>query len=240
MAEQLNTEPQYYDLLSSSDKENLKALKKDINSIVIKSGRAKFCSIFEKIVDKIHEFVVRGDSSDNIRSLVCGIIWMDDIIAINTRQLILTINKCKSSINSGFQAIGYTTVQMDPKTAVTLVKRFPFMKENFCETRQWTLRKLSKSKLQPKPLPKPLIAQKPIQVPQKTVTPLNLPLKVEPQTPKIVLTDTKFLPTERKLVTDVSFDLLTNYVIPQYDSVLEFPQNNLIDDLSDPSPFDLL
>ena len=128
MAEQLNTEPQYYDLLSSSDKENLKALKKDINSIVIKSGRAKFCSIFEKIVDKIHEFVVRGDSSDNIRSLVCGIIWMDDIIAINTRQLILTINKCKSSINSGFQAIGYTTDKMDPKTAVTIVKMYPFKK----------------------------------------------------------------------------------------------------------------
>ena len=250
------TEPQYYDLLCDSDKESLKNLQKDISDIVIKSGKAKFCDIFERIIGLIHDFVVKGNDADNLRSLVCGIIWMeDDIIAINTRQLILIINKCKSSVNSGFQAIGYSTVQMDPKTAVALVKRFPFMKENFCETRQWTLRKLNKDKHTQTLTPKVVVNSTkncvvppiifPANYPQKTekmisFTPIDTEsLSIESQKPKIAFTDLKTFPSEKKLSYDIHNELLANFDL-QFDNFHFLPTGESIDDLSDPSSYELM
>ncbi|KAH0793345.1 potassium/sodium hyperpolarization-activated cyclic nucleotide-gated channel 1 [Histomonas meleagridis] len=67
---------------------------------------------------------------------------MEDHIVINTRQLQHIIGKCKSSINNGIQAIGYVLVQTTAEIASELGKLFPFLKSNFSEMRQWTVRKL--------------------------------------------------------------------------------------------------
>ncbi|KAH0793632.1 potassium/sodium hyperpolarization-activated cyclic nucleotide-gated channel 1 [Histomonas meleagridis] len=67
---------------------------------------------------------------------------MNDYIVINTRQLQYIIGKCKSSINNGIQAIGYVLVPTTAEIAIELGKIFPFLKNNFSEMRQWTVRKL--------------------------------------------------------------------------------------------------
>ena len=217
-------DPQYIELLTKDDQEQFHLLQRDINSIVLKNGRSKFCSIFSEIVKKIKSFVVRNDSGDNARSLVCGIVWMDEIIAINTRQLIHTINKCKSSINSGFQAIGYTTVQMDPETAVNFVHRFPFMKENFCETRQWTLRKLCSSPKQS--------CQKEVKAKQIVMPNINQnSTETEKEANKLPATD-------KKLTIEVNFEPVNLFDF-QYQGIGDSHLTDMFDDISDPAtPFD--
>lgn len=159
--------PMYLNHLSEYDKEAYMRLRNEINLAISINGRTKFCSLFSEIINKIRKYVVRDDKMDDSRSLVCGIVWMGDTIAINTRQLMCAINKCKSSINSGFQAIGYSTVSMDPTSASNLVKHFPFMKDNLNETRQWTLRRLVKKPKCPTPNIAPSVS--PPQLPQISI-----------------------------------------------------------------------
>jgi hypothetical protein len=60
--------------------------------------------------------------------------------AVSTRHRCKLIGKCKSSINAGFQAVGYTTTPMSAAHAASLVQVFPFMRSNCGEMRQWTIR----------------------------------------------------------------------------------------------------
>jgi len=160
--------PQHWELLSEKDKDGYKELQKQLSDLIRESGRSKFCKVFGQIVDILRKYIIRNEKDDSLRSLVCGILWMDDCLALNTRQLITTIKKCKSSINSGFQSIGYLSVPMEPSAAVELMHVFPFLKSNMSMTRQWTLRKKSGSIPSPKseaenpvivPNPLPVISQ---------------------------------------------------------------------------------
>jgi hypothetical protein len=63
-------------------------------------------------------------------------------MAINTKQLCILLRKGKSSINNGFEAIGYNRIFGDAKIASALVGAFQFMKSDLAETRQWTIREL--------------------------------------------------------------------------------------------------
>jgi hypothetical protein len=83
---------------------------------------------------------VRGDPSDAARGLVCGILWLDSGIAINTHQLRLISSKCKSSINASFQTLGYGTIPSGADVSRELLQAFPFMQTQFALLRQWTIR----------------------------------------------------------------------------------------------------
>lgn len=136
------TVPAHYDILTEEDKTGYQDLRRSLQSAFSLAPRSsKISDSFESVVDQLRRYVVCGDESAQLRrSLVCGIMWIDNVIAINTRQLCIVVGKCKSSVNSGFQAIGYTTVPTDANTATALTKAFPFMKADFGEMRQWTFR----------------------------------------------------------------------------------------------------
>lgn len=135
------SKPMYWDILSDIDKLGYEELQKEIATTIAISGRSKFCKNFNVIFDKIRNYIVRHNESDKTRSLVCGIVWMNEVLALNTRQLITLIGKCKSSVNSEFQSIGYVTVPMETNAAIELAGKFPFLRDSIVLTRQWTLRR---------------------------------------------------------------------------------------------------
>lgn len=151
--------PMYWENLSDIDKLGYENLQKDIANTIAISGRYKFTKTFQNIVDLIRAYIVRNNSTDKIRSLVCGIVWMSDSLALNTRQLTTLIGKCKSSVNAGFQSMGYVTVPMEANSAKELAAIFPFMRTSICLMRQWTLRKLSSKPVLPVKQAKQVIAQ---------------------------------------------------------------------------------
>lgn len=132
--------PRFFELLSESDKEEYHQLRKSLNSPNCKNRRNKSIQTFREIITSIKTFVIKGDSEDKNRSLVCGTIWLNEGIAINTHQLRLLMSKCKSSINGSFQAMGYETIPTGADSAGELISLYPFMKNNFMELRQWTVR----------------------------------------------------------------------------------------------------
>ncbi|KAK8866480.1 hypothetical protein M9Y10_009444 [Tritrichomonas musculus] len=139
------SDPQYFDLLPESDKKEYIELRNQLFDPKYKNRRNKSHEAFREVVQSIEKFVVKHDGNDWKRSLVCGIIWLDQSIAINTHQLRLLVDKCKSSINGSFQDLGYKTVPTGADSAKELITKFPFMRNNFSELRQWTIRQKSPS-----------------------------------------------------------------------------------------------
>jgi hypothetical protein len=140
--------PQYLDYLTESEREGYSQLRGFFDGFFTRlPGFSKVSDHFQEAVDRINTFVVSEDSvATQRRSLVCGIIWCGDCIAINTRQLCLLLRKCKSSVNNGFQAIGYHRVTEDTEIAMALARAFPFMKSDLSQARQWTFRSIPDQK----------------------------------------------------------------------------------------------
>lgn len=132
--------PNHWDLLNHEDQEQYTSLQKTLSSPACKNRRNRSKQTFSNILSTIKNFVIRNDEDDISRSLVCGIGWIPNGIAINTRQLRLLIAKCKSSINGSFHALGFSAVPTSAETASVLSKLFPCLNNNFSELRQWSVR----------------------------------------------------------------------------------------------------
>ena len=132
--------PQYWDLLTEADKNGYHTLKMAFNAGSIKRNRGHRIETFDGILDAIRRYAEQGNENDWKRSLVCGVCWMDQTIAINTRQLRLLISKCKSSINGSLQKLGFSTNTSHSESWKILFSRIPLLKDNFTEIRQWTIR----------------------------------------------------------------------------------------------------
>jgi hypothetical protein len=132
--------PQFWELLNPSDQQEYLKLRQTLALQGAKTKRSKATDGLYEILKLVRSFVVRGEPDDSARGLVCGIVWLENGIAINTHQLRLTSGKCKSSINAGFQGMGYGTIPSGADVSAELVKHFPFMNNQFGLLRQWTVR----------------------------------------------------------------------------------------------------
>jgi hypothetical protein len=132
--------PRFFEKLSAHDQAEYEALRGALWSPSCKNRRNKGNETFQEVLESLRRYVLRDDLDGNIRGLVCGILWLDRGIAINTHQLSIVTNKCKSSLNGSFQSLGYGTIPSGADVGPEIVKVFPFMKGQFALLRQWTIR----------------------------------------------------------------------------------------------------
>lgn len=133
--------PRYWDLLSDVDKNDYKRMRATLSSPSCKNRRNHSIETFREVIGTIHAYVFKSEEDQWQRALAAGMVWLADSIAINTHQLRLLTSKCKSSINGSFQALGYSTIPSGAESCSELIDRYSFMKNNFSELRQWTIRK---------------------------------------------------------------------------------------------------
>lgn len=134
------TIPAFWDLLNERDRVEYTRIRLTLSSSACKHRRHHSKEINMEIMNTIKQFVVRNEADDWRRALVCGICWINDGLAINTRQLRILLSKCKSSINAMFQNIGYAAVPSRSELTDLLTDYFPIIKDNFTEVRKWTIR----------------------------------------------------------------------------------------------------
>ena len=162
--------PQYWELLSEDDKSQYSALQKSFGSGALKKMRNGRAETFEEVLEEIKRFCIKEEDVDNDwkRFLVCGICWMDQAIAINTRQLKLLVCKCKSSINGSLQKMGYTTNMAHSESWKILFPKIPLLKDHYSELRKWTIR--YKPGVTPETAPRAEVTvEAPVQAPKRTV-----------------------------------------------------------------------
>jgi hypothetical protein len=138
--------PRFWGGLSTSDQGGYLALRAELAMPRFSNQRGRSKAQFRMMLDLIKAFVIRGDHEDLSRGLVCGMVWLSNGIAVNIQQLKLLSSKCKSSINGSFGALGYATMPSGADTAGELIQNFPFMKDQFSELRQWTIRRMQTEK----------------------------------------------------------------------------------------------
>lgn len=141
-------DPLFIDLLNDEDRIKYSELREQFSLPKYKNRRNKSNNVFKTMIQSIKSFIDKNETDKWKRSLVCGIVWVDDMIIINTHQLRILIDKCKSSINGSFQSIGYEALPSGEEYISHIISLYPFMKNNYAELRQWTARrKISPEKL---------------------------------------------------------------------------------------------
>lgn len=171
-------DPQYWYLLSEADKAKYRALRLAFTPGGLMQSRIYTSETLEEILGAIRVFAERGDENDWRRFLVCGICWLDNAIAINTRQLRLLLSKCKSSINGSLQKMGYTTNTSNLESRKILFPKIPLLKDNFNELRQWTIRYKTED-LEKRAPQKPVPAKPELPAPEVSIPPLSIPRLVD-------------------------------------------------------------
>lgn len=152
--------PMFMNILSAEDKTAYEELQNVLAAPDHRYNRNKRIVTFQDMLAQIKAFCVRGDSNDWKRYLVCGICWIGADIAINTRQLRVLLGKSKSTINGAFSKMGYETLPFKNNDSA-LQEKIPFLKGNFSESRQWTVRRNTQTsmsepeKLDAAPSPEP-------------------------------------------------------------------------------------
>lgn len=141
--------PKFLNLLNEADCAAYSELRANLSSPTCRNRRNKRLETFGEMLNSIKSFCIRNNEDDWKRCLVCGVIWTPNGIAINTRQLRLLIDKCKSSINGSLHRMGFSTVTCRGDTSNQLAEMIPILKNNFPELRQWTVRQAGVSTPQP-------------------------------------------------------------------------------------------
>lgn len=131
----------FYSNLSPSDQLQYRALQRKLASQINRYNRNKRIETFQENLNEIKKFCVRNDENDWKRYIACGICWIKDGICINTRQLRILLGKSKSAINGTLQKMGYDTIAPKGNDAEPLIEVIPYLKNNFSEKRQWSIRK---------------------------------------------------------------------------------------------------
>jgi hypothetical protein len=96
---------------------------------------------FDECLTQIRGFAIRDDADDKLRSVVCGVFWLPDGVAINVRQLRLLMGKCKSSVNSSLQKIGFSVTLRRTEIVGVITSHLPFLLDHPAELRKWTIRR---------------------------------------------------------------------------------------------------
>lgn len=164
--------PLFMNLLSEEDKAAYMELQGVLAAPDHRYNRNKRIVTFQDMLAQIKSFCIKGDSNDWKRFLVCGICWLGDDIAINTRQLRILLGKSKSTINGAFSKMGYETLPFKNNDNA-LHEIIPFLKGNFSESRQWTVRRSINGSMSD--TEKPEVPQSPAVEPKSVVSQSPLP-----------------------------------------------------------------
>ena len=225
--------PNFWNLLSELDRYQYNMLRASFSAAQCnKNQRNKRVENFTETLEAIKRYCCRGDANDWRRSLVCGVCWLPEGIAINTRQLKILIFKCKSSINGSLHKMGLSVNLGRTEAANAIVMSIPYLKDNLNELRQWTVRQTGAQCVSPISPPTPQIYNypKPFEIPIINISQQPKPLPI----PNIAFTQPKpqEIPEDMPIVDDFypkvdqvdSFDSQTSMPFIE-DCPIPFPED---------------
>jgi hypothetical protein len=134
--------PHPFDQLSHNDQLEYRKLKESFALPRWQTPRNGAAETFQRMLTTVRQFVMKGDEEDAKRAMVAGIMWTDVGVVLNTRDFSKMTGRSKSSINGGFQSMGYGTLPIGHGIPTELMKAFPTGHCKFSTLRHWTVRGL--------------------------------------------------------------------------------------------------
>ena len=138
--------------------------------------RDRRVSSFKQEIDSIIRFVDSRPEDRELRALATGLVRTGSYLCVNSQRLKNFVRRCKSSINNGFQHLGFDSVKSRTRSNSCLAAALPSIATQSNLGRQWTVRCIDQIVLErPKsaapvirnPLPMPILnAKEPLPVPK--------------------------------------------------------------------------
>ena len=133
--------PPHWQLLPSQDLQDYLLLKRQFfEKYGVKSKKGKRLDGCNDMLSEIRRYIEKSENNKWKRSIVCGVIFLQNSLAINIQQLRILIGKCKSSINGSLKKCGFDNCIKKAEGCNKLIEAIPFLRDNPSERRKWTLR----------------------------------------------------------------------------------------------------
>jgi hypothetical protein len=107
-----------------------------------KSKKGERLDSFTDRLMKIRHFIEYRIDDDWKRSLVCGVFFLPNGLAMNIQQLRMLLGRCKSSINGSLQQLGYMAEPQSQGVNQEFVMRIPARSRDANELKKWTIRRI--------------------------------------------------------------------------------------------------
>lgn len=132
--------PNHWDLLTKADIDEYLALRNSFYEQIKKSKKGERLDSFNERLYHIRRYIEKGDGEEWKRSLVCGVIFLSQSLAINIQQFRILLGKCKSSINGSLQQLGYLAQPQGGPIDRELFTKIPLFQKEHSEIKKWTIR----------------------------------------------------------------------------------------------------
>lgn len=132
--------PLYWQLLDRTDLEDYLKLKYLLEEDQGKSCKGERFDFFSQRLEQIKAYICKDEANKWKRSLVCGIIFLKNGIAINIQNFKILLSRCKSSINGSLQQLGYNTSQSNLAMSEEIKQQIPLFSNSPVELKRWTFR----------------------------------------------------------------------------------------------------
>lgn len=197
----------YWMLMSEEDRTEYLALRAKFRNHQTSTQRDRSTPSILQDLGQILAFVDKQAAGREYRAIVCGVYKHGNYLCVNTQQLKSTMNRCKSSINNGFQQLGFSSVKT--RMRQHLIDIIPCLNGDPVTLRRWTVRSCETTHevAPPPPLPIPILGNQP----STPTTPRSAPFSF---CPPRCLTPQPFNPIGFGLGFGQDDDLETSVMIP--------------------------
>lgn len=135
-----NPHPIFWDRLTADDKSEFIRLRNQLHSYQKPTGKDPRVVTFRKELLSVLQFTERDEAHREERCILTGIAFAGPLICVNTRLLKNFLGRCKSSINGGFQQMGYVAIRTKGKARTCIVTVMRPLTSDPALLRQWTVR----------------------------------------------------------------------------------------------------
>ncbi|OHT06587.1 hypothetical protein TRFO_25327 [Tritrichomonas foetus] len=132
--------PVFWERLPTEDKAEFIRLRNQLHSYQKPTGKDPRVVTFRKELLAVLKFIERDEAHREERSILAGIAFAGPFICVNTRLLKSFLGRCKSSINGGFQQMGYVAIRTKAKARTCIVTVMRSLTSDPALLRQWTVR----------------------------------------------------------------------------------------------------
>jgi hypothetical protein len=133
----------YWNLLPQDDRSEYIRFRTNFHHGQKISSKDRRIVTFRRELTIVIQFLERNADNLEVRCIVTGVCFAGGIVCVNTRQLKGFLKRCKSSINSSFQQLGYVALRTKSKTRNCLLTLLPSLQHDQNILRQWTVRAVS-------------------------------------------------------------------------------------------------
>ena len=132
--------PVFWERLPNEDRAEFLRLRNQLHSYQKPTGKDPRVVTFRKELLAVLKFIERDEAHREERSILTGIAFAGPFICVNTRLLKSFLGRCKSSINGGFQQMGYVAIRTKAKARSCIVTVMRSLTSDPALLRQWTVR----------------------------------------------------------------------------------------------------